>query len=402
MIIIGTPFVSSQSGKSRLAAKVDIDGDSREVWFEVESQFEKYLCYERGDAFVVAILNYAMRYGHDMESKAPIGEDLYYQLTTDLIPALADNSKAMYHTKLIAEVDSTVLPNMGAVGTGISCGVDSFHSLAMETQGKFPKHKLTHLAFNNVGSHGEGEYAQKLFTERKGLAKKFCEEFGFVYVEGNSNLHDAIPQNHLRSHTYSSMFSVFALQKLYSVYYYASSGHPYGHFSLKDNEKFDAGDYELLSLKDFSTHSLLIYSEGGEKNRFEKVKEVVNYPPSFNYLNVCLNQFHNCGKCEKCVRTLVALDALDKLDEYKNVFDIGYYRANKNYYHKRLVLGTLQKNDMYAGVYPLLKNRISFMAKISGFCSYLKVCVIHNVGNVLKFLLPMGVVERLKKMVFGR
>lgn len=397
MIVIEKPYISTENGKSRLVAKVSLDGDSREVWFEVESQFEKYLCYERGDAFVVAILNYAMRYGHDMESKAPIGEDLYYQLTTDLIPALANNSKTMHRTNLIAEVDSTVLSNAGAVGTGISCGVDSFHSLAMETQGKFPKHKLTHLAFNNVGSHGEGEYAQKLFTERKGLAKKFCEEFGFVYVEGNSNLHDAIPQNHLRSHTYSSMFSVFALQKLYSVYYYASSGHPYGHFSLKDNEKFDAGDYELLSLKDFSTHSLLIYSEGGEKNRFEKVKTIVNYPPSYNYLNVCLNQFHNCGKCEKCVRTLVALDALNALDNYKNVFDVDYYRTHKNFYYSRLYKGTLEKNDMYAGVYPLLAKRISVFAKITGLLFFTKSSIRIFLGSVVKKILPKKVIELIRK-----
>ena len=176
MIVIEKPYILTKDGKSRLVANVDIDGNSREVWFEVEPQFEKYLCYERGDAFVVAILNYAMRHGHDMESKAPIGEDLYYQLTTDLIPALANNSKVMHHTKLIAEVDSSVLPNAGAVGTGISCGVDSFHALAVESQTKFPKHNLTHLAFNNVGSHGEGERAKKLFAERKELAKNFCKE----------------------------------------------------------------------------------------------------------------------------------------------------------------------------------------------------------------------------------
>lgn len=397
MIVIEKPYISTENGKSRLVAKVSIDGDSREVWFEVESQFEKYLCYERGDAFVVAILNYAMRHGHDMESKAPVGEDLYYQLTTDLIPALANNSKVMHHTKLIAEVDSSVLPNAGAVGTGISCGVDSFHALAVESQTKFPKHNLTHLAFNNVGSHGEGERAKKLFTERKELAKKFCKEYGFVYVEGNSNLHDAIPQNHLLSHTYSSMFSVFALQKLYSVYYYASSGHPYERFSLKDNEKYSADLYEILSLKDFSTHSLLIYSEGGEKKRFDKMKEVVKYSPSYNYLNVCLNQFHNCGKCEKCVRTLVALDALNALDNYKNVFDVDYYRTHKNFYYSRLYKGTLEKNDMYAGVYPLLAKRISVFAKITGLLFFTKSSIRIFLGSVVKKILPKKVIELIRK-----
>jgi len=372
MIVIEKPYISIENGKSRLAAKVNIDGDSREIWFEVESQFEKYLCYERGDAFVVAILHYAMLHRHDIKSMAPIGEDLYYQLTTDLIPALVNNSNIMYHTKLIADVDSSVLPNAGAVGTGISCGVDSFHSLAMESQTEFPNHKLTHLAFNNVGSHGEGVDAQQLFNERKNLAEKFCKEYGFIYVEGNSNLHNVIPQVFFHTHTYSSMFSVFALQKLYSVYYYASSGHPYQSFSLKDSEKNDAANYELLSLRAFSTHNLLIYSEGGEKVRFEKMKEVVKYPPSYNYLNVCLAQFHNCGKCEKCVRTLVALDALNALDNYKNVFDIEYYKKHKLFYYSNLYKGVLEHSDMYAGVYPLLKHKVSILERIEGFKMYIK------------------------------
>lgn len=384
MIIIGKPYITPDNGKSRLVANIDVDGETREVWFEVESQFEKYLCYERGDAFVVAILNYAMRHGHDIESKASIGEDLYYQLTTDLIPALANNSKVMHHTKLIADVDSSILSNAGAVGTGISCGVDSFHALAAESQTKFSKHNLTHLAFNNVGSHGEGDHAKKLFAERKNLAKNFCKEFGFVYVEGNSNLHDAFSQNHYLSHTYSSMFSVFALQKLYSVYYYASSGHPYDKFSVKDNEKYASGFYELLSLNCFSTHSLRIYSEGGDKNRFEKIRAVVKYTPSYNYLNVCLPQFRNCGKCEKCVRTLVALDALDALDLYKNVFDIDYYRMHKNFYYSKLYKGTLEKNDMYVGVYPLLAKRMSFITKIIGTYYFIKSMLSKKVRSIIK------------------
>lgn len=372
MIAIGKPHISSRGGKSRLAADVDIDGTEREVWFEVDSALEQYLCHERGDAFAVAVLNYAMRHGHDIVSKAPLGEDLYYQLTTDLIPVLAANSGCMHPTRLDAEVDSALLTNAGAVGTGISCGIDSFHVLATESQAKFPKHRLTHLAFNNVGSHGEGEQAQKLFAERRALARRFCEEYGFAYVEGNSNLQDVIPQNHYLSHTYSSMFPVLALQKLYSVYYYASSGHPYGTFSVKDNEKDDCAKYELLSLRCFSSHSLLVYPEGGGKNRFEKVQAVVRYPPSRKYLNVCTDQFRNCGKCEKCIRTLLALDALGKLEDYATVFDIADYKARSGSCYARLVKETLGGNDMYAGMYPLLENRIPRLAKIIGTARYAK------------------------------
>lgn len=371
MITIHKPTIRTENGKSRLESSVSIDNFSGVLWFEVESKFGPYLCHERGDAFLVALLNYAMRNGHDITSEAPIGEDLYYRLSTDLIPALANNSKVLHLTKITAAVDSSILPNAQAVGTGISCGVDSLHAVAQESNPNFPRHKLTHLAFNNVGSHGAGERAQKLFDERRALAKKFCEEYHYEYVEGNSNLQDFIPQSHFLSHTYSSIFSVLALQKLYSVYYYASSGHKYNSFSIKDSEKYDSGLYELLSLNCFSSHSLKIYSEGGEKNRFEKLQSVVKFEPSYKYLNVCVKQFHNCGKCEKCVRTLVAIDALNCLEKYKTVFDINYYKQNRSYYYTKLVVGTLEKNEMYEGVYPLLKNKISFVSNVRGGCKLL-------------------------------
>ena len=62
--------------------------------------------------------------------------------------------------------------------------------------------------------------------------------------------------------------------------------------------------------------------------RMTKLKKVVDYVPSYRYLNVCLKDGDNCGVCEKCVRTLLGLDALGKLDEYNQVFDTQYYKQN--------------------------------------------------------------------------
>lgn len=395
MITIEKPYITNANGKSRLNATIHIDKEAKITWFEVDEKFERYLCDERGDAFVVAIVNYAMCNGHDIQSIAPIGEFLYYQLDSILIDTLANNSKVLYRTKLLADLDSSELPNAGAVGSGISCGIDSFHVVASQNTAKFPKHKLTHLAFNNVGSHGEGERAKKLFNERRQLAKNFCDEYHFEYVEGNSNLQDTIPQNHYRTHTYSSLFSVFALQKLYSIYYYASSGHKYSEFSIKNSEKYGAALYELLSLNCFSTSSLKIYSEGGEKSRFEKVKFVVDYEPSYRYLNVCLKQFHNCGLCEKCIRTLVAIDALNKLEEYESVFNIDYYKKHSLFYYSRLIKGTISKNSMYAGVYPLLKGRIPFWIKCAGFLYFCYRLLLTGVKKVI----PTPIKKLLKKIL---
>jgi hypothetical protein len=94
---------------------------------------------------------------------------------------------------------------------------------------------------------------------------------------------------------------------------------------------------------------------------------------------------------------LVALDALDSLDKYKNVFNIDYYRTHKNFYYSRLFKGTLEKNDMYAGVYDLLAKRVSYLAKVSGLFIFIKEAVNKLGRSVAKKVLPQKMIEYIRK-----
>lgn len=371
MIIIGIPEVVLFEDKARLQTSIDIDGLKKQIWFDVDTKYKEYLCYERSDAFVIGVLSYAMRNGHDITCEAPIGEELHYQISIHLIDALYKSSKKLYNTKIFAEIDNTILSTGNAVGTGISCGIDSFHAISTHSSTIYPNHNITHLAFNNVGSHGEGEKALQLYNARKNLAKDFAREYDYEFVESDSNIHDVISQNHLFTHTYTSCFAIYCLQKLYSLYYYASS-QVYFDFSLKDNEKYGSGYYDLLTLSVFATKTLRILSEGATLTRLDKTKEVVNYIPSFKYLNVCTSTFENCNRCEKCARTLLALDALGKLDDYSGVFNIEYYKNNMQRYYSRLVFKKLLNIKEYNELYPLLKHKIAFSAKIKGYANVIK------------------------------
>ncbi|HZL09029.1 MAG TPA: hypothetical protein VFC65_03450 [Prolixibacteraceae bacterium] len=383
MITIGKPEVIFLEDKARLQAKLDFDGQLKLVWFEVDKKYAEYLCYERSDAYVIGVLNYAMRNGHDITCKSPIGEDLYYQITTYLIDAVFKGSKKLYKTKIIAEVDNSKLKSANAVGTGISCGIDSFHAISTHTNSKYKNHNVTHLAFNNVGSHGEGEKAIILYEARKKLAIKFANEYQYELVESNSNIYDEIPQSHFMTHTYTSTFAIYALQKLFSTYYYAS-GRKFLDFSLIDTYNKDCSYYDLLLSSVFSTSWLKLYSEGATLSRLEKTKKVSQYKPSYNYLNVCTQTITNCNKCDKCIRTLLALEAIGKLEDYKTVFDIEYYKNNKQEYYKELVYQTLRKNVNYVEIYPLLKSQIGFSAKINGI---VKSIIIVFIPARLKLLL---------------
>lgn len=370
MITIGKPYITRNGGLSRLNAEISIDEDKNVVWLEVDSKFEPYLCVERGDAFLCGVLHYAMCHGHDIRSEAPIGEHLYYQLETDLIFTLVRNSKKLYATKIVADIDSSEMKNAGGVGTGISCGVDSLHVLAEQGSTRFPKHKLNYLTFFNVGSHGEGERAQKLFCERLALARKFSAEYGYELIAENSNLQDVVQQSHFISVTFSSMFAVFALQKLWCVYYCGSGGDPYAYFSVKNAEKVCSEDYEQWSLTCFSTPSLRIYQEGGDRSRLDKLESLEKYPPSYKYLNVCTQGSVNCCRCEKCARTLIGLDAIDSLEKYREVFDVDYYNAHKKSFYLKFFKYWALNGSVYFGVYPRLKTKMPLWLRGLGWFLY--------------------------------
>lgn len=332
VIVIHRPKVETRGGRSRLSAEIDVAGEAREVWFEVEEKYGHGLCFERSDAFLVALLNWAMRERCDFVCEAPVGEELLYQLREYLIPAVVKASRTLYAPKITAGIDAGTLPNAGAVGTGISCGVDSLHVVANQARSPFPHLRLTHLILNNVGAffHDDEDRQFRWQTEH---ARRFAREYGIEFIETNSNLSEAFPQNHFLTHTYSSAFAVLAMQKFWRVYFYASSGYDFIHFRLKDNETDSSDHYDLLALDVFSSRSLKIYSEGGAKTRFEKTKLLVDFVPAQKYLHVCTSdRGPNCNVCGKCRRTLVTLDALGALDKFRAVFDVDYYKSHRRSY----------------------------------------------------------------------
>lgn len=47
MIQIGRPQIININNKARLEASIDIDGNKKVIWFEVDEKYGKYLCFER-------------------------------------------------------------------------------------------------------------------------------------------------------------------------------------------------------------------------------------------------------------------------------------------------------------------------------------------------------------------
>lgn len=353
MIRIYQGHVTESEGMSTLSTEIDIDGDKKDVLISVESEYGKYLSPERADYALVGMLPYAFRNRHDIICEAPVTDELLYNIQEVLMPTFIYSDPRVYSTKIQAEIapalDKLPVENAfnGGVGTGISCGVDSFYSTLKHLNSKYPSRKLTHLCiFNNGSLHHYSRKnlelnAQKVFERAEVVATKL----NLPLIKLDSNFRTVLEQGHLLTHTYLDALAIYAMQKLWRVYYYSSS-HSFWEFSLQNNMDVAPGRFEPFLLDCFSTSALKIISSGSEVSRNEKTEFIADNPIVQKYLHVCTRRIsRNCGQCTKCMRTLLALDALNKLDNFRgSLFDIDDYLKNREHTAYIHLLKAINKN----------------------------------------------------------
>lgn len=381
MIRIGKPYIIERSENAYLKAKIEISKDTSDsylaasrvirkvhwrtsedyppiewldeeggLWFEVPVEYKQYLCSERSDAFVVALLWYAMITGSDIESVAPMSEKMVFHIKQYLIPALCTQENGYRRINILGPTTNKPYENASGVGTGMSCGVDSFYSLHEYSRDDIPSaYRLTHLTYFNMGAifhpnrSEERDYSIKEFyeitdrmsEEKRENARQVAMQSGFPLVYVKSNLDEDYYRG-AYGHTgvYRNCAMALSLQGLFSKYINSSGGWP-GYFDLTLTE--GSQHYEALLCTCFSTESLtFILSDS--VTRVEKTAAIADDKLAQSYLDVCFC-FNNCGDCSKCIRTLVTLDIIGKLDSFSKVFDIERFKHNRAYaYHQILKL----------------------------------------------------------------
>jgi len=335
MIRITKPYVVSDGETSRLICKIYCDDEEKEIYFNVDKEFGKYLCFERADAFLIALFYFAMRNGHDIICESPVSEDLYYQITEYLIPVLLEKSKCKLKNINIQCELAENIQNIGAVGTGLTCGVDSFHAIFNNLNNKCKSRKLTHLIIMSLADSYKKDGKYELITnDIYSKAQIVSEKLNLPLIKVKSNIRELFPIPPM--HTLIRLFGVYALQKLFGVYYFAS-GFPIWTFNIEDSITIDSARYDLLLCKCLTTKNLFVYSEGGQKTRIDKIKFISDYEVAKQNLHVCVKEASNCGKCKKCIRTMCALDSINKLEQYSSVFDVNYYYNNLDFYFNEIM-----------------------------------------------------------------
>ena len=344
MIIINKPYIEEENDKVRLMCDILVDDNLKKVYFEVDKEYGKYLCFERCDAFLIVMFFYAMREKKNIICKGPITEDLYYQINEYLMPIFEKNSHNKLNRIKIKTKLANNIENIGAVGTGLTCGVDSFYSIYNNINHKIARNKLTHLLIMSLADSYKknGEYS-KISRELYAKADSISKQLQLPLIKVNSNMRELFPIPPM--HTLIRMFGVYALQKLFGIYYF-SSGFPIWTFNLEDCSLIDSARYDLLICKELSTKNLTIYSEGSQLTRMDKIKAISKHDLVKKNLHVCINDSINCSKCSKCIRTMACLDAIGSLNEFRHVFDVSNYYSNLDEYLRQVVY-LYQKKDLF-------------------------------------------------------
>lgn len=338
MLKINKPEIKVEGSTAYLKCLVESNQKTDYLWYAVDAAYTEHLVDERADGFLLALLPYAMKHGEDIEVLCPISERLHYNIKHYVTTILHHISPQYSQCEIAAaKLDSGQLFSTNEnVATGISGGIDSFCVVADHHYDESiqPSYKLTHLLYNNVGSHGRG--GKELFNARFQKIHTISNEIGLPIIRVDSNVREFTDIRYQTCHSIVNASSPLILQKLFGKFLYAS-GLSYPDCFVGETNDIAYADPSLVHL--LSTENLQSISTGSQYTRTKKTDIISELPATYKYLDVCVSNTHqngNCSTCRKCFRTLFTLELLGKIERYKDVFDLEKYQASKRRYLKKV------------------------------------------------------------------
>lgn len=327
----------------RIQCHVSWQGGNETLWYAVDRRHRDCLEDQRYDGLLVGALLKAMALGEDIEVHGALSERLAFNLRHYYMAIVAGMQPALRPVAIHAERldDGVGRPRPAGVGTGFSAGIDSFAVLHDHYHHEQrPGYRITHLLFNNVGSHGDRHFdaARRLFHQRFGTVRGYPESLGLDFIRVDSNLSDLLQMNFEHTHTPRNFSVVLLLQKLFGRYYYAST------FQYRDcfvGPSYDMAFCDPMAVHLLSTETLDCVATGAQHSRVKKTRLVARVPDASRWLNVCTNvaaDGRNCSKCPKCCRTLMTLELLGEIGPFAAVFDLDTWERVRNRYVSSQVL----------------------------------------------------------------
>ncbi len=350
------------------------ENDDFYLYFMVDINYAEDLCHDRSDAFVVALIYYAMVTGEDIMCDAPVSERLLYNLNHTLIPMLCNEHTGFKRIKIIASAIKKAVPNKGAVATGMSCGVDSFATFVKHLDENIPDdYRLTHITYFDMGAvfriRGVKntdisipdlyDKFQLITNEKIKNAQQVSKMSNIPLVTIKSNLDiDLYRGNYNYTAIYRNVAMAMSLQGLFEKYIHSTAG--LGYDKGTGSLRYGSQENEILLLSCFSNRNIDFILGCPELTRFEKTSIIANNPIVQRFLDTCWN-FEACGTCDKCYRTLITLDLLNNVDKYRETLNVDYFNRYKDYAYGWLI-NAKNSSSMTKEIFQMAKaeKRISF------------------------------------------
>lgn len=292
----------------------------------------------------------AMRTGRCLEIEGKLPGLLLHLLRSDI--------QALFHNfdpglkRIPIECDIADEPPQAAgpglrIATGFSAGVDSFAALKwFEATGTDNALKVTDLFTFDVGAfntdlEGQTRAAASLFNGAVDRVSSFATATDRHYHIVHSNIVDAyrVDKNYdfMRTHTMRNASAAALFEHEIDTYLYAS-GYGYNELNLRGSDSLANIDAILLPL--ISPGKLRMICANAGEARIEKTIKIAQDPVVRSMLDVCVQvarnraraygATRNCSRCAKCYRTMATLDAIGEIDNFAGVFDVPYYRKNRD------------------------------------------------------------------------
>lgn len=302
------------------------------LWFRTRAEFRDLLS-ETCDAPLLALLYPAMLKGEDIEVRGALSDFLLYNLAGPLQALLQVLNPALKRVRISSLGGSppTRVPAVGCA-TGFSGGVDSFsavyrHYLEEPVVGP----KLTHLTIQDIWSADNFATfdlaSPKVHPGYKRLLP-VAERWQLPLVPITSNV--GAFYRGLRfedTHTLRNAVIGHLLGNGVGRFIYAS-GYPFSQQLFRQVSDIARADNAVLGL--VGSDSVQFMAGDPDLSRLEKTARLTAVAETRDHLHVCASTWErNCSVCWKCRRTMLTLDVLGRLDDYRRVFDVDLFRADR-------------------------------------------------------------------------
>lgn len=269
---IGPPQISRQGSEIRVESRVDISGGVENIWYSIDKKYKEFIT-QSSDSFLVGLLVPAMVTGEDIWIEGKVSERLFHTTNGPLQKLLKCYWPLLHEIHIHPEMLDTTFNHTPEVITGFSGGINSYCVLADYFYAQVPHGmKITHLLYNNSGSHGSGNDGRKYYLQRLVSVNQIADQIGLPLISINSNLDQFYPVNsYPKTHTLRNASAALCLQAGVGRFIYAST---YQYSDVFIRPAFDVSHTDPITLPLLSTERVDMLSARGEYSRVEKTIKV--------------------------------------------------------------------------------------------------------------------------------